>query len=624
MADEKEPFLEEGTVLGDKWVIQGHIASGGKGEVYLARQKSLERDVAVKIMSPSFMAEMAEHEGELEAELERFKREVLLMASLRHPNVIQIYDYDRAEIEGQELEYIAMEYIPGPTLRLTMPEEGMGQDGSRAEADLRQWLRRYYLPLLDGMEVVHGAGIVHRDMKPENVLLDNDAPKIADFGLARGLRLDNVTRSHHILGTMPYMPPEQFIDLPLTDARADVYALGKMLYEAVVGKLRKENAFALKAAHLPEPQTPFFRRVDRIVRQATAEDRAERLPSVQALREALLHLLEDQEPPWHAAETPAAAASYSRERLWMGLALAVLLLLVAGVVYHFRFQVDGTAEQAPQSREPAPATTRPGPAAEQPQEPAAPALPEQVQGRDGAILHLVPQATVEHVGPDGEAETVRAGPFYLERTEVTNHQYAEFLNQVPDRVREKDGVVYGDGDIWLLLEGDGMVRRGERFGVEDPALASHPVVRVTAYGAQAYARHFGRRLPDAAEFHVAAAQAANATADAAVDHEALMDAPEHEPDPSMHEAMMRQLREQSPPVGAGQGPAPVSEFPAGPHGVRGLGANVREWVRLVDKQGFGLLGDAGDDLRPKALRPYESFGDVGFRTAKTPEREVQP
>ena len=87
-------------------------------------------------------------------------------------------------------------------------------------------------------------------------------------------------------------------------------------------------------------------------------------------------------------------------------------------------------------------------------------------------------------------------------------------------------------------------------------------------------------------------------------------------------AMMRQFQEPDAAPAAVRGPAPVSEFPAGPNGVRGLGANVREWVRLVEKPGFGVLGGPGDDLRPRGLRPYESFGDVGFRTALTPKPEV--
>ena len=121
------------------------------------------------------------------------------MARLRHPNVLQVFDFDQVVIDGNTLDYIAMEYVPGPTLKLTMPEEGFGDDEKR----IRRWISQYFIPVLDGVEAIHASGIIHRDLKPANVLLDDDVPKIADFGLAGGNFADDVTRTHHILGTMP-------------------------------------------------------------------------------------------------------------------------------------------------------------------------------------------------------------------------------------------------------------------------------------------------------------------------------------------------------------------------------------------------------------------------------------
>lgn len=143
---------------------------------------NLDRKVALKIMSKAFVDSLGGDEDELKSELDRFRREVKVMARLRHPNVVQVFDFDQVQIGGQTLDYIAMEYVPGSTLKLTMPEEGFGDD----EARIRDWVRKYYISVLDGVEAIHAAGIVHRDLKPANVLLNEEVPKIADLGLAGG------------------------------------------------------------------------------------------------------------------------------------------------------------------------------------------------------------------------------------------------------------------------------------------------------------------------------------------------------------------------------------------------------------------------------------------------------
>jgi len=288
----ERPFLMKGVILNGKWEILEHIARGGKAEVYRARQINLGREVAIKIISEEFFALFDGDEEEIQVEIERFRREVMAMALVHHPHVLQVHDYDQAVLlkDGRELsvDYIVMEYVPGPSLRSTMPSEGSCEN----ERVIRKWIQRYFLPILDGVETIHERGIVHRDLKPENVLLDGFTPKITDFGLAGGPRWQQLTLNHHMLGTIQYMAPEQFLDMGETDVRGDVYALGKILLEAIAGKMGKETSFPFKTAHLPNPDTPFLKRLDRIIQQATDEDRDQRIPSVKRFKHAIIDILE--------------------------------------------------------------------------------------------------------------------------------------------------------------------------------------------------------------------------------------------------------------------------------------------------------------------------------------------
>jgi eukaryotic-like serine/threonine-protein kinase len=132
----KKPLLSDGVILNDKWEILEHIATGGRGEVYRARQTNLDREVVVKTISPEFLAELDGDEEEIETELQRFHREAMAMALIRHPYIVQIYDQDSAVVPTnggeQSVRYVVMEYVPGPTLRSTMPQEGVGSRDQEA------------------------------------------------------------------------------------------------------------------------------------------------------------------------------------------------------------------------------------------------------------------------------------------------------------------------------------------------------------------------------------------------------------------------------------------------------------------------------------------------------------
>ena len=229
--------LKVGDVLNQKWVILEFIDKGGMGEVYRAHQTNLNRDVAIKVISREWLDSLDEGDEEAGTLLQRFKREVQSMAQMRHSHILQVFDRDSITVNkcgvNTPVEYIAMEYIPGGSLRATMSEEGFYPETDA----LKDWIEEFFLPVLSGVQALHDAGIVHRDLKPENILMDHGSPKIADFGLSRSSKLKPITQSIDVKGSPHYMSPEHFFDFKRADGRSDIYSLGKILYEAISGKI---------------------------------------------------------------------------------------------------------------------------------------------------------------------------------------------------------------------------------------------------------------------------------------------------------------------------------------------------------------------------------------------------
>ncbi|MEV0209961.1 Stk1 family PASTA domain-containing Ser/Thr kinase [Streptomyces sp. NPDC050788] len=203
-----------GQVLDGRYRVDARIAVGGMATVYRALDTRLDRVLALKVMHPTLAADVTF--------VERFIREAKSVARLAHPNVVQVFDQGT---DGSYV-YLAMEYVAGCTLRDVLRERGALQP--RAALDILE-------PVLAALGAAHRAGFVHRDMKPENVLIGDDGRvKVADFGLVRSV--DTVTNTTGtVLGTVSYLAPEQ-IEHGIADPRVDVYACGVVLYEMLTGE----------------------------------------------------------------------------------------------------------------------------------------------------------------------------------------------------------------------------------------------------------------------------------------------------------------------------------------------------------------------------------------------------
>ena len=202
--------------LGGRFVLEREIGSGGMASVYLGTDEVLERRVAIKVLKPEFQ------ESDVGA---RFRREGRTAARLSHPNIVQVFDAGEDELDGRRVSYIVMEHVPGGDLRQMIAGRGTL---SAAEVSGLSGIAA-------GLAHAHERGVVHRDIKPHNILLaGNGQPKLTDFGIARALDATQFTQTGMYLGTARYSSPEQ-LQGEKTTAKSDVYSLGITLYEAVAG-----------------------------------------------------------------------------------------------------------------------------------------------------------------------------------------------------------------------------------------------------------------------------------------------------------------------------------------------------------------------------------------------------
>jgi eukaryotic-like serine/threonine-protein kinase len=261
--------LSTEAVAAGRYRLVRPLGHGGMATVYLGHDSELDRPVAVKLLAENLAGDAAFRQ--------RFLREARLAARLSHPNVVSVYD---AGEEADGRPYIVMEHVDGETLADLLHERG------RLPADEAVGLA---LQACRGLEHAHVAGLVHRDVKPQNLLLRTDGTlKIADFGIARAAESTGLTQAGTILGTAAYLSPEQALGEEVTSA-ADVYSLGAVLYELLTGEVpfRGDNFVAVAMRHINEP-VPSVRerrpdvspRLDAAIRRAMAKDPRERYPSM--------------------------------------------------------------------------------------------------------------------------------------------------------------------------------------------------------------------------------------------------------------------------------------------------------------------------------------------------------
>jgi serine/threonine-protein kinase len=235
MMPDQQPDPRPGDVVAG-YRIESRIGRGGMGVVYLAEHQTLRRRAALKIIAPD-LADDADFR-------ERFLREARIAATLTHPNVVTVYD--AGEIDG--LLYIAMQYVPGPDLSAILREER--RLGPYRVLDIGRQVAA-------ALDAAHMAGLIHRDVKPANVLIDGRHAYLTDFGLTkdRGSHAGNsLTRAGEVVGTTHYLAPEQ-VEGKEVDGRADVYALACMLFHTLTGEVpfSRDNDMAVLYAHLHDP-----------------------------------------------------------------------------------------------------------------------------------------------------------------------------------------------------------------------------------------------------------------------------------------------------------------------------------------------------------------------------------
>jgi serine/threonine protein kinase len=271
----------KGTKINNRYSIIRTLGEGGMANVYLAYDTILDRNVAVKVLRGDLATD--------EKFVRRFQREALSASNLYHPNIVQIYDFDSED--GQY--YIVMEYVEGKTLKQLLKRRG-----SLTITEVIDIMSQ----VTDGMAHAHDSYIIHRDIKPQNIMiLDNGMIKITDFGIAMALNSTQLTQTNSVMGSVHYLPPEQAAGKGST-IRSDIYSMGILMYELLTGQVpyKGDNAVEIALKHLKEP-LPSIRKIlpelpqsiENIILKATAKNPQNRYKDAREMHQDIITALDE-------------------------------------------------------------------------------------------------------------------------------------------------------------------------------------------------------------------------------------------------------------------------------------------------------------------------------------------
>ena len=275
-------MLSKGQKINDRYEIIKSIGEGGMANVYLANDTILDREVAVKVLRGDLSTD--------EKFIRRFQREALSVSNLSHPNIVEVYDV--GEEDGQY--YIVMEYIEGKTLKQLLNKRG---------ALTLPEVIDIMTQLTDGLSHAHEAYIIHRDIKPQNIMIeDNGTVKITDFGIAMAVNATQFTQTNSVMGTVHYLPPEQANGKGAT-VKSDIYSLGILMYELLTGTVpfKGDNAVEIALKHMKEKlpsirkQNPLIpQSVENIVIKACAKNPRNRYDTVKEMHDDIVSAMEKE------------------------------------------------------------------------------------------------------------------------------------------------------------------------------------------------------------------------------------------------------------------------------------------------------------------------------------------
>jgi eukaryotic-like serine/threonine-protein kinase len=647
-------MLRIGDELHSRYRIDFLLGEGGMGAVYQAYDWLKQRKVAVKEFLLHNLPSQVDtleiestqaHRGSKplthEQAFQQFRREAELLSQLSHANLPEVLDFFTQEDQG----YIVMTLIEGKDFYSLMEQ----QKGPFPEDQVRKWLDQ----ILNALAYCHSHNVIHRDLKPENLILADDGKiYLVDFGIAKALGTTSTLTTVGARALTPgYSPPEQYAGAGGTDERSDIYSIGGVLYFLLTGKNPVESTMRLAGDPMEPPSIlnpEISLQMENLILRCMALSKADRPKSVAEIQEMLAGLPEKRDISTRknarSAPPPNTPSKMKKEDvrtcLWVAIVTVVVLVLsIIGIISIIK----GIAGNRPAPTEPVsvleptmtpapsaiPLTVVPTNAPVRPVSTETPLPPnptldpmvppdctsigqEWVSPIDGQTLVCVPAGSFRMGGSincfDTCAHTVELDAYWIDKTEVTNQQFVQFLLQHLNDIR-KDGDEFYYQDLVdpiLSTVNFGLPPRILGTGMDihtDPQVADHPVYNVSWYGAQIYCESVGRQLPSEAEWEMAARGTENLIY----------------PWGNEFDCAKANFNEYSMPGACDMykslnvaGTSPVGAFPAGasPYGAMDMLGNVSEWVNDWYDASFYYNSPLSNPLGPetgleKILRDWE-------------------